>query len=275
MTEREGPAEAGVSVESLHRLRLLALLHDTVRSLGQARAAEELGIDRKTIWRGMAVGRLTPRLAESLEQLLLSRERSEAARQRERADGLERRVQALEEELHGSLEEIRGEVGAVQEKHAHAMQAVGQRLAQAEGRGRARDDGGGGSGTGVQPAGSAVARREFPDLVTREPLPGDEEVFGDAWSLVAEWRVLRDRHPAAGSGLSWLVDEQRVLELEVAMIEDFGLTLPPEKRPLGGPSRRAQLSWRQAALDDARRARARWQLLRWVRRALTLGLWWK
>ena len=43
---------------------------------------------------------------------------------------------------------------------------------------------------------------------------------------------------------------ERVLALEVAMLEDHGLTLPPETEPLRGLDRGAQLNWRRKALVD-------------------------
>ena len=88
-----------------------------------------------------------------------------------------------------------------------------------------------------------------------------------------EWRGLKDTHPNRGSGLSWLVTEGRVLSVELALLEEHGMTLPPETYPLRGFDRNGQLNWRRTALYDTRRARAKRELLRWVRRALTLGLW--
>ena len=43
-------------------------------------------------------------------------------------------------------------------------------------------------------------RREYPDLVTLEPALDDEEIFGDAWPLVVEWRELKDDPPQRGQG---------------------------------------------------------------------------
>ncbi len=63
------------------------------------------------------------------------------------------------------------------------------------------------------------------------------------------------------------------MEVELALLEEHGLTLPPENQPLYGLDRGAQVNWRRAALYDTQRARARAELLRWVRRVLTCGLW--
>ena len=51
------------------------------------------------------------------------------------------------------------------------------------------------------------------------------------------------------------------------------MTLPPETYPLRGFDRDGQITWRRTALSDTRRARARSELLRRVRRVCTLGLW--
>ena len=82
------------SLMSVQELRLMALLRDLVGDVGQGEAADVLGIDRKTVWRSLGAGRLTPRLADALERLLLAGGGSAAARQREQVDALERRVPA-------------------------------------------------------------------------------------------------------------------------------------------------------------------------------------
>ena len=57
------------------------------------------------------------------------------------------------------------------------------------------------------------------------------------------------------------------------MLEEHGLTLPPETAPLRGLDRNEQLNWRVRELAKVRRQRAGLVRLRWVRRVLTLGLW--
>ena len=46
-----------------------------------------------------------------------------------------------------------------------------------------------------------------------------------------------------------------MLVVELALLEDHGMTLPPEKQPLRGFDRDGQTSWRRTALYDTRRAR--------------------
>ena len=59
------------------------------------------------------------------------------------------------------------------------------------------------------------------------------------------------------------------------MLEDFRLTLPPETEPLDASRREDHLRWRQEALAAAQRELSKAERLRWLRRALTLGLWWR
>ena len=104
-------------------------------------------------------------------------------------------------------------------------------------------------------------RREYPDLVTLEPAEDDEEVFGEAWPMIVEWRELKASHPNEGKGLSWLRTEERFLALELALLEDHGMTLPPARFPLRGFDRNGQVNWRQTALFDTRRAIRKRELL--------------
>ena len=80
-------------------------------------------------------------------------------------------------------------------------------------------------------------------------------------------------HSPTGRGLAWVSAREWILELEVAMLEEHGLTLLQETAPLRGLDRGEQLNWRVRELAGVRRKRARLELLRWVRRVLTLGLW--
>ena len=107
--------------------------------------------------------------------------------------------------------------------------------------------------------------------MTIEPADDDADVFGNAWPLVVEWRELKAAHPNRGRGLEWLATEERLLTVELALLEDHGMTLPPETYPLRGFERDGQTSWRRTALYDTRRARRKRELLR----RLTFGLLWR
>ena len=91
--------------------------------------------------------------------------------------------------------------------------------------------------------------------------------------MIQEWRELKDSHPDRGGGLDWLLVEERFLTVELALLEEYGLTLPPETYPLKGLDRGGQVNWRRKALVDTRRARRKLELLRRLRRVLSVGLW--
>ena len=61
------------------------------------------------------------------------------------------------------------------------------------------------------------------------------------------------------------------LSVELALLEDHGLTLPPETYPLKGLDRSAQVNRRRKALEDTQEARKRSELLRRIGRAVHPG----
>ena len=117
------------------------------------------------------------------------------------------------------------------------------------------------------------AWRPYRDLVTLEPEPGEEQVYGDATPLIVEWRKVRAEFLDAGDGLSRAIAEERMRELEIELIGGRELTLPPRTYPWDGSDRRDEVWRRTQALERARVERARAQIRRWIRRVLTLGLW--
>ena len=116
-------------------------------------------------------------------------------------------------------------------------------------------------------------RRTYPQLVTEEPAEDDEYVYKDAWPVVHEWRALSKGHPVKGKTLSWMKQQERVLELEVRLLDEFQLTLPPERHPIDKEWRSKLLRWYDDDLRSIRGRIVRRLMLRWVRRILTLGLW--
>ena len=122
---------------------------------------------------------------------------------------------------------------------------------------------------GMRSRAPVVLRRSFPEVVTVEPGDDDTDVYGKAWPVVDEWRRRRAAHLDHGKGVRWLETEVRTLVLELALLEEHGLTLPPETQPLRGFARRGQTTWRRTALRDTQRALV-WAKLR---RVLAFGLW--
>ena len=90
-------------------------------------------------------------------------------------------------------------------------------------------------------------------VVTLEAQPDEGDAFGPAVPLVAEWRELRAKGEATGSRVERARAAVRQWELEVTMLGEFHLTLPPEPEPLDDARRDDHLRWRRGALKEARR----------------------
>ena len=253
-------------VANVYHLRLMTLLQELVRDKGHHGAARVLEIDQKTVAESARTGVLTRRVRQALERALQEGVGSAAARQRERNDRLEERVQALEEGHEALGREARRRLATVE------GQVAGQPGAGAVQVNAGQPPAASSAGNRNLPS-RPLQRREYPDLATSEPADDDDEVFGDAWPLIVEWRELKDAHPNEGRGLAWLKEEQRLLEVELALLEEHGLTLPPEQRPLRGFARSGQISWRRTALDDTRKALARRELWLRVKRWFTPVRW--
>ena len=274
----EGPGTR--SVENVHHLRLMALLKDMVRELGPVEAAEALGIDRKTVWRGLSAGRLSPRLADALERLLLEEGVADSARQLERIEALERRVEemagdveALAKALREGIDAVRGEVESLGAQGLHGAAKPANRWSGLDTlRRRAGAVAGRVGGVRERRGSRMVERMLDPTVVTSDHVPGDEEVYGEAWPLVDEWRALEMRREV-GTKLDRARTRERIMELEIAMIEEHGLTLPPATSPMHPSEKSSYLDWRRKTLEDLRRERVRREVLSRLRRVLSLGRW--
>ena len=276
MKSREPVFEKSRSVEDLDHMRLMALLRELVRDRGVMQATQALGVDYKTLTASLRRGRLSRRMRHVLERALLEGGGSPAAEQRERNDDLEERVDDMEGRLEEQgrnagkgLSAVKGEFKALREEQAK----LERRLAQLEGGGQVPSEGQANNSSGGPTKGKKAPWRKFPDLLTLEHVEGDEEVFGDAWPLVVKWRQLKAAHPNQGKGYEWLCNKESLLAMELALLEEHGFTLPPEKQPLRDFARDGQITWRRTALFDTRRALKKQELLRSAVRFCTFGQW--
>ncbi len=251
----------------------MALLKDMVRELGPVEAAEALGIDRKTVWRsacpraGYRPGWPTPWSGCCCPSV------ADAARQLERIEALEQVVGELAEDMKGLAEEVRGEIEALRERDSHGAAKAGDRWSGLDAlRRRAMATAVHTERTGGWRGRRTVERMLDPRIVTGDYAPGDEEVYGEPWPLVDEWRALELRREV-GTKLDRARTRERIMALEIALIEDHGLTLPPASSPMHPSERETHLGWRRRALDDLRRERLKQEMLRKVRRVLTIGPW--
>ena len=277
MEPKKDVVEKGRSVRDMHHLRLMSLLQELERDNGRKKAAEVLGVDRRTLDASLDEGVLTRRIRGALEKALQSGVGSAAAEQRDRNDRLADRL----EDLEGGFEELGKEIRennrasedrdrAIREEMAQGFRQREREQAERRTAGDAGDEAKA-NDAGPQPRKRSSLRREYPDLVTLEPAEDDEDVFGDVWPLIVDWRELKAVHPDAGKSLSWLRTEERFLALELTLLEGHGLTLPPATFPLRGFDRNGQVNWRKTALSDTRRALRKRELLH----SLTLGVLWK
>lgn len=114
--------------------------------------------------------------------------------------------------------------------------------------------------------------RNHSKVVTIDEPPGDDAVFGEAMPLVTEWRYELSMFEQHWPKLQGLEAEVRMLQLEIELIEERELTLPPGELPWGWDQRRRELLRRNQRLGTApstlRRRRWRRSLV-WI---CTLGL---
>ena len=278
----DGSGGIALDVVRLRQVKLMGFLRELERQEGRVATAALLGVNYKTVARALDDDRVTGRMADALELLLGTGGDTELETLRRQVRLLAERVATLEQ--HGD----RPPVDVLPGKERDDVPG--------ESDGGSGDDqerssvqpGGGNKGAPAQspPSAPSVAglggrrparlKRVDSELVTREPAEDDPEVYGDAWPLVKEWRELKDRLPVRGRSLSWLTGYERLLTLELAMLEEHGLTLPPQKQPVRDSlSRRNHTRWRWKTLDRTQLSIRKRKLLRWLRRLLTLGAWWK
>ena len=278
--------ESSRSLESLREIRLQALLRDMIEMEGQAKTAQALGVGYRTLQRAVTSGELTERMAVALERLLLLGGGSAAARERERVDALERRVEGLAKEMRAGFEEMRSAIDAglkaLREEHNVANRVIGRRLDGLEAR--VRDAATETSASGVEEPGEQAEKpgyippRMFPQLVTKEAEEGEERVYGEATPLIVEWReALKTflRVAKTGPALRRIAARERLWELEIVLIGEHGLTLPPMRYPWTDRQREVQVWERREDIRQLHRERRRVLRRRWLRRLLTLGFSWE
>ena len=257
------------SLESVLELRLLVLLHDLVRQEGRTGAAATLGVHRKTVAAAVNTGRLSRRMHDALGQHLLAGQATDAPTESV-AEARRQWEQHLAAALRRQREELLAAISAqgqqLRDAAAQRTQALEQRLAALEAQ---RPEGGGtvtvpGATRASQPAGAPV--------VSEAPAPGEAAAFGVAAPLIVQWRQAREARAGAADHLTAVRAEERLRELELALIGAYHLTLPPATFPWDALTRRHEVDWRQRTLARVRgeRRRAAWRHR--LRRVLTLGL---
>ncbi len=273
--EGEQYPEATRSLDGLREMRLLALLGDLIDEQGKTRAAETLGVSPRTLTRFEDGRRLTPTLAGALERHLLEGGGSAAATQRHRLGMLEDGLKEAERMLRDGLEALGKETQAADARQTKALAQLQERVAALESAAPGVGSVAAGNGpvsNQAQPGKTVVGRprRDYYDLVTAEAEPGEELVYGDAaTAVIVRWREARDAVGQCKDALDRLNARGLVLELEIELVEQHELTLPPATYPWDRGDRRQEVRRRTEYLDDLRVARNRLKL----RRFFTFGLW--
>ena len=153
--------------------------------LGNKGAARVLGIDRRTVAASVRSGVLSGRAREALERALVEGDGTSESRERRDQEELRRRLEAFEEEMRGTVEAVRGDIQTLGKEHARTTRLVERLIRHV---GVTRDGGSDALAPGGRGRRGTIieSRREYPELVTREPAQDDEEVYADAWPLVGE-----------------------------------------------------------------------------------------
>jgi len=281
------PAGESKSPEQLRHERLVALLREVAETRGKVKAAEALGVSFRTLARAVESGRLTGRMADALERHLREvRGPLTPVPTPAEEDGLKAHVKQLEvelAELRTRIETISAVVGALQEDQARTLGQWERRLTRAEANPVAQNGSEAASTPSVKGASEGgrdraqvkPPRRAYAQLVTVEPEEGEELIYGEAMPAIIEWRGARKLLEESRRRLDKLDARQRVLELELRLVGDHELTLPPAVYPWDRADRRDEVWRRKQSLEDLRVERNRALMWRWVRRLLTLGLWWR
>ncbi len=282
VNDHEPPADGGADAVNGNEpvpdedKRLVALLRDLVSGDRKMKTAAYLGVSYRTLDRALETGVLLPRIRDALKRRMLEEGGQAGLRHRARVEALERRAEAMDERV-AALEQAQeaaaesasaavGELGRRLEDGTATVEALAGRLARLEQR-HARERRSGAAGDG---AGEPVTARR--GVVTTEPQRGEAQSYGAGMALVEEWRALVRRR-GEGSKTEQALRRERIMELEIALIGEHGLALPPNTEPLHPSERERYLGWRRRELADLRGERRRRVAVRWVRRVLTFGVW--
>ena len=265
--------------------RLLACLSNLVDRHGAKGAAQQLGVGYQTVRRALATEDVKRVLQKALERYLLAENSTGRFPWWVQGEELRGRIDVLEshiQHLAYSLEETRRAVLIAESRHKRTQAELAERLSRLERQiqelAGQRDRGGDERiQVPVQQAREPSQSKDQPDAT---PVAGvDESSNGSARTpevaeLVEARREALAAEQTARTEIERLKASQRMLEIELTLIRKHGETWPPGKE-WTRLKRGDELSWRWHTLDYVQARRRRFERRRWVRRVLTLGLWWR
>lgn len=276
--------DPGAARDALLMARLKRLITDE----GVVGAAETLGVNYRTLTGCIDAGRLSRRVREAVRKLPEEGVEDEP----QPAAGVEQRVADVEQAIEGlrhAVGEVAGAQAGTQARLARLEAAVGSGQPQQPAAEGGEAGTAAGDGDDMERSSQEATVESEPEdrwtppkrahgmprlgVVTIDVQDDEDVAFGPAAPLVTEWRELRARGVQTGTPVDRARVRERRWQLEVSMIGEFGLTLPPETEPLDSERRHDHLRWRTKALERTRRIRVWRERRRTVRRVLTLGLW--
>ncbi len=295
------------TVDDPHGFMLMAVLHESVRTRGERATAKWLDVDRRTLLSCLEQGELTLKVRVALDKRVRREADAETVAIGEglQAQGAKIDEVATKIESFGTdFERLETMIKAVRQESAKELRTLVRRVERLEkgcGPGAGTDTEKRTAGTGVRLSRDGKERsrnplqvgrdslsieapehptrpwfppRDYDEIVTVEPAPDDSYVYGKAWPLVREWRMLQRNHSLKGNTLSWMERQEHLLVVEMALLHEHKLTLAPETQPVDDLWRAHIMNWRRSDLHDIRRRICRRKALRWVRRLATFGAWW-
>lgn len=271
--------------------QLLALLRELVSREGPVKVSKALGVSYRTVTRAIETNTLTGRMEDALKRRQLEAGGVVSEPVMQRLDALERRLEQLEkgllmlaQEVGARLAKVSGDPGELRDAMAaHDLEA--QRGGPGEPTGGqvefAREAvGATHAAEGAPQAVITLARRLLkpwrvhPTVLTMTAEEGDELLYGPAEPLIVEWRQTVAASLREGEGrVERARSRVRMCELEIVLVGEHELTLPPATYPWDEDRRWDELNRLKLSLVSARWELAQALLWRWVRLALTLGLW--
>ena len=256
---------------------LLDLLDALVNDRGPTGAAEALGVNYRTVARCRQSRRVSQLMCQVLQEFRDSQDVGGDGPGIVAGDSDGEDPGESPEHRAAQLERENRELRETVEAQAVELEALRRQVAElGQQEQRADEDDTVDGGQGLPEQWCPPRRRPgMPDagVVTLEEQPDEAHAFGPAAPLVAEWRKLRAGGGQVGSRVDRAQARVRRWELEVEMLRDFQLTLPPETDPLDESRSKDHVRWRREALAEAQRELCRAKRARLLRRLLTLGLW--
>ena len=283
------------AIRSDDEQQLLALLGELVSREGPVKAAEALGVTYRTVTRAIETNALTRRMEDALKRHQLEAGGAVSEPVMRRLDALERGQEQLEKgllalarEVGARLAKVSGDPAELRDAlAAHDLEGPGGPGERASGRVEAaREPVGGRTSDSTHAAkGEPQLVITFPrrllkpwrihhNVLTMTAEEGDEVLYGPAQPLIVEWRQTVAASLRKGEGrVERARSRVRMCELELVLVGEHELTLPPATYPWDEDRRWDELNRLKLSLVSARWELAQALLWRWVWLVLTLGRW--